>query len=103
MLLPLVKPAVVGALVYGFVRSVTTVSAVIFLVSGDTDMATTYIIGRVVNGDYGVAIAYSAVLILSWWRRSSPSSGWSACAWWPRGPWRARRERRRGHHRAARA
>ncbi len=27
-------------------------------------MATTYIIGRVVNGDYGVAIAYSAVLIL---------------------------------------
>ena len=63
-LLRLVKPAVVGALVYGFVRSVTTVSAVIFLVSGDTDMATTYIIGRVVNGDYGVAIAYSAVLIL---------------------------------------
>ena len=53
-----------GALVYGFVRSVTTVSAVIFLVSGDTDMATTYIIGRVVNGDYGVAIAYSAVLIV---------------------------------------
>jgi iron(III) transport system permease protein len=63
VLAPLVKPAVVGALVYGFVRSVTTVSAVIFLVSGDTDMATTYIIGRVVNGDYGVAIAYSAVLI----------------------------------------
>jgi iron(III) transport system permease protein len=63
VLLPLIKPAIVGALVYGFVRSVTTVSAVIFLVSGDTDMATTYIIGRVVNGDYGVAIAYSAVLI----------------------------------------
>jgi iron(III) transport system permease protein len=63
VLLPLVKPALVGALVYGFVRSVTTVSAVIFLVSGDTDMATTYIIGRVINGDYGVAIAYSAVLI----------------------------------------
>jgi iron(III) transport system permease protein len=63
VLLPLIKPAIAGALVYGFVRSVTTVSAVIFLVSGDTDMATTYIIGRVVNGDYGVAIAYSAVLI----------------------------------------
>ena len=53
-----------GALVYGFVRSVTTVSAVIFLVSGDTDMATTYIIGRVIDGDYGVAIAYSSALIL---------------------------------------
>jgi iron(III) transport system permease protein len=64
VLLPLIKPAVVGSLVYAFVRSVTTVSAVIFLVSGDTDLATTYIIGRVVNGDYGVAIAYSSVLIV---------------------------------------
>jgi iron(III) transport system permease protein len=64
VLLPLIKPAVVGSLVYAFVRSVTTVSAVIFLVSGDTDLATTYIIGRVVNGDYGVAIAYSGVLIV---------------------------------------
>jgi iron(III) transport system permease protein len=63
VLLPLLKPALVGALVYGFVRSVTTVSAVIFLVSGDTNLATIYIIGRVVNGDYGEAIAYSAVLI----------------------------------------
>jgi iron(III) transport system permease protein len=64
VLLPLIRPALVGALVYGFVRSVTTVSAVIFLVSADTEVATTYIIGRVVNGDYGVAIAYSAVLIV---------------------------------------
>ncbi len=64
VLMPLMKPAIVGALIYGFVRSMTTVSAIIFLVSGDTEVATTYIIGRVVNGDYGVAIAYSAVLIL---------------------------------------
>jgi len=27
-------------------------------------VATTYIINRVVNGDYGVAIAYSSVLIV---------------------------------------
>jgi iron(III) transport system permease protein len=64
VLLPLLKSAVVGALVYGFVRSMTTVSAIIFLVSGETEVATTYIIGRVVNGDYGVSIAYCAVLIL---------------------------------------
>jgi iron(III) transport system permease protein len=64
VLLPLLKPAVIGALIYGFVRSMTTVSAIIFLVSGDTELATTYILGRVGNGDYGVAIAYSAVLIL---------------------------------------
>jgi len=64
ILLPLLKPAVVAALVYSFVRAMTTVSAVIFLVSAEYEWATTYIINRVVNGDYGVAIAYSAVLIL---------------------------------------
>ncbi len=64
VILPLVKPAVVAALVYSFVRAVTTVSAVIFLVSAQYEWATTYIINRVVNGDYGVAIAYSSVLIV---------------------------------------
>lgn len=64
VLLPLLKPAIVAALVYSFVRAVTTVSAVIFLVSADYEWATTYIINRVVNGDYGVAIAYSSVLIV---------------------------------------
>ena len=64
VLLPLLKPAVVAALVYSFVRAMTTVSAVIFLVSAEYEWATTYIINRVVNGDYGVAIAYSAVLIV---------------------------------------
>jgi iron(III) transport system permease protein len=37
---------------------------VIFLVSAEYEMATTYIINRVVNGDYGVAIAYCSVLIV---------------------------------------
>ena len=64
VVLPLMKPAIVAALTYGFVRAVTTVSAVVFLVSAEYDLATTYIIGRVVNGDYGVAIAYCAVLIV---------------------------------------
>jgi iron(III) transport system permease protein len=64
ILLPLLKPAVVAALVYSFVRAMTTVSAVIFLVSAQYEWATTYIINRVVNGDYGVAIAYSSVLVL---------------------------------------
>ena len=64
VLLPLLKPAVVAALVYSFVRAVTTVSAVIFLVSAQYEWATTYIINRVVNGDYGVALAYCTVLIV---------------------------------------
>jgi iron(III) transport system permease protein len=64
ILLPLLKPAVVAALVYSFVRAMTTLSAVIFLVSAQYEWATTYIINRVVNGDYGIAIAYSSVLIV---------------------------------------
>ena len=63
VVLPLLKPAVVAALVYSFVRSMTTVSAVVFLVTAENELATTYIIGRVGNGDYGVALAYCTVLI----------------------------------------
>ena len=64
ILLPLLKPAVVAALVYSFVRATTTLSAIVFLVSARYEWATTYIINRVTNGDYGVAIAYSTVLIV---------------------------------------
>ncbi len=64
VVLPLLKPALVAALVYSFVRSMTTVSAVIFLVTAKYELATTYIIGRVGNGDYGVALAYCTVLML---------------------------------------
>jgi len=64
VILPLLRPAVVAALVYSFVRAMTTVSAVVFLVTAEYEMATTYIINRVINGDYGVAIAYSSVLVL---------------------------------------
>jgi iron(III) transport system permease protein len=64
VVLPLLKPAVITSLVYSFVRAMTTVSAVIFLVSAQYEMATVFIINRVINGDYGLAIAYCAVLIL---------------------------------------
>jgi iron(III) transport system permease protein len=64
VVLPLLKPAIVAALVYSFVRAMTAISAVIFLVSARYDLATTYIVGRVENNAYGVAIAYATVLIL---------------------------------------
>ncbi len=64
VVLPLLRPAIIAALVYSFVRSITAISAVIFLVSAEYDMATSYIIGRVENNDYGIAIAYASVLIL---------------------------------------
>ncbi len=64
VILPLLRPAILAALVYSFVRAMTAISAVIFLVSAEYDMATSYIIGRVENNDYGLAIAYSTTLIL---------------------------------------
>ena len=64
VLLPLLRPALLAALVYSFVRAMTAISAVIFLVSAQYEMATSYILGRVENGDYGLAIAYCTVLIL---------------------------------------
>lgn len=63
VILPLLRPAIASALVYGFVRSITSISAVVFLVSADYDMATSYIIGLVSNGNYGTAIAYATALI----------------------------------------
>ncbi|MEE9426801.1 MAG: iron ABC transporter permease [Paracoccaceae bacterium] len=64
VILPLLRPAILAALVYSFVRAMTAISAVIFLVSAEYNMATAYIIGRVENNDYGLAIAYSTTLIV---------------------------------------
>ena len=64
VVLPLLKPAITTALVYSFVRAVTSISAVIFLVSAEYNMATAFIIGLVENGQYGQAIAYSTTLIV---------------------------------------
>ena len=61
---PLLRPAIVASLVYAFVRAMTAVSAVIFLVSAQYNMATAYIVGRVEAGEFGLAIAYSSVLIV---------------------------------------
>ena len=65
VILPLMGPAILAALTYSFVRSITSVSAVIFLVSARYNMATSFIVGRVENGEFGIAIAYAAVLIVT--------------------------------------
>ncbi|MGV1837162.1 ABC transporter permease [Rhizobium rhizogenes] len=64
VILPLLRPAITAALVYSFVRAITSISAVIFLVSAQYNMSTAYIVGLVENGEYGVAIAYSSALIV---------------------------------------
>jgi len=64
VVLPLLRPALVASMVYSFVRAMTAVSAVIFLVTAQYNMATAYIVGRVEAGEFGLAIAYSSVLIV---------------------------------------
>src|SRR5205807_7952553 len=64
VILPLLRPAIVASMVYSFVRAMTAVSAVIFLVSAQYNMATAYIVGRVEAGEFGLAIAYSSTLIV---------------------------------------
>lgn len=65
VILPLMGPAILAAVTYSFVRAITSVSAVIFLVSARHNMATSFIVGRVENNEYGIAIAYSTVLIVT--------------------------------------
>lgn len=63
IILPLLRPAILAALVYSFVRAMTAISAVIFLVSARYNLSTSYIVGRVENNEYGIAIAYATALI----------------------------------------
>ena len=61
--IPLIKSAFFSGLVYSFVRSMTAVSAVIFLVSANVNLLTVAIMSHVDVGRLGVAAAYSTVLI----------------------------------------
>jgi len=61
--LPLIKPAFFSGLFYTFVKSMTAISAVIFVVSGRWNLVTVAILGSVENSDLAQAAAYSYVLI----------------------------------------
>ncbi|MBQ9494964.1 MAG: iron ABC transporter permease [Treponema sp.] len=62
--LPLIKTAFFGGLVYTFVKSMTSVSAVIFLVSARYKLLTVSILDQVDSGKFGVASAMSTMLII---------------------------------------
>jgi len=64
VVLPLLKPAILATLVFSFTHAMTAVSAIIFLATAKYNLATVYVIGRVEAGEYPLAIAYSAVLIV---------------------------------------
>ena len=62
--LPLIAPAFFSALVYGFVRAMTAISAAIFLVSANWNLMTAQILTQVGSGRLGVAAAYSILVIV---------------------------------------
>lgn len=61
--LPLLKPALFAAMSYAFTRSLTTLSAVIFLVSANWTLITVTILNQVETLKMGLAAAYSVILI----------------------------------------
>jgi iron(III) transport system permease protein len=65
IVLPLIRPAIFSGLVFSFVRAMTAISAVIFLVTARTKLATTVILGRIEAGKLGLATAYCTLMILT--------------------------------------
>ena len=63
ILLPLIAPAFFAGLAYSFVRCMTAISAVIFVVSGRWNLITVAILGFVENSDFSQAAALSMILI----------------------------------------
>jgi iron(III) transport system permease protein len=61
--LPLIRPAFLSGLIYAFARSMTTISAIIFLTTPRTKIMTHQILNEVENGRYGNAFAYCVILI----------------------------------------
>lgn len=62
--LPLIRPAFFSGLIYAFARSMTTISAIVFLTTPQTRIMTAQILNEVENGRYGNAFAYCVILIL---------------------------------------
>jgi iron(III) transport system permease protein len=61
--LPLIRPAFFSGLVFAFARSMTTISAIVFLTTPKTKIMTAQILNEVENGRYGNAFAYCVILI----------------------------------------
>lgn len=61
--LPLIRPAFLAGLIFAFARSMTTISAIIFLTTPETKIMTQQILNEVENGRYGNAFAYCVILI----------------------------------------
>jgi len=62
--LPMIAPAFFSGLAYSFVKAMTAISAVIFVVSGKWNLITIAILGFVDNSQYAQAAAMSLILIV---------------------------------------
>lgn len=62
--LPLIRPAFLAGLIYAFARSMTTISAIVFITTPQTKIMTQQILNEVENGRYGNAFAYCVILIV---------------------------------------
>jgi iron(III) transport system permease protein len=62
--LPMIAPAFFSGLVNGFVKAMTAISAVIFVVSGRWNLITVAILGYVDNNRYAQAAAMSLILVV---------------------------------------
>jgi iron(III) transport system permease protein len=62
--LPLIAPAFISGMTYIFVRCVTAISAVIFVVSAQWQLITVALLHEVDNADLSQAAAYGVVIIL---------------------------------------
>jgi len=62
--LPLLKPALFTSIAYAFTRSLTTLSAIIFLVSANWTLITVTILSQVETQKIGIAAAYCCILIV---------------------------------------
>jgi iron(III) transport system permease protein len=62
--LPMIAPAFFSGLAFGFVKAMTAISAVIFVVSGKWNLITIAILGFVDNTQYARAAAMSLILIM---------------------------------------
>lgn len=64
IVLPLLMPAFVSGMIYSFVRAMTQISAVIFVVSGKWNLLTVFLLGLVENGELSIAAAVAVVLVV---------------------------------------
>ncbi len=62
---PLLAPAFFSGVAYSFVRCLTAISAIIFVVSGSWNLLTVSLLGQVENGHLSVACAICVLLILT--------------------------------------